>query len=138
MDGETGVDILQLQKSADQQSRSDDENKGKSDLTYYQERADLAIAKAHTGPAEILVERDGTIGARHGNCGHQAKEDAGKQRDGQGEQQDTGIESDGRAVFSDSRNIPRADAQKQTHSAESDGQAEQPATRESARLSASS
>ena len=67
--GETRIHLLQVQERPDEQSGSNDENKGKSYLAHYKKGSDLGMAKAHAGTVGILVERGDKIRARHGNRG---------------------------------------------------------------------
>jgi hypothetical protein len=61
--GETGIDILQLQESPNEQSGSDNQNQGKSYLADDQQGTNLTPSMAHAGTAGILVKRGGEIRA---------------------------------------------------------------------------
>ena len=123
---EAGIDVAQGDEAADEQGGTDQQDERERDLADDQQRAGLALTESGAGAVAAFLERGVEVGARGSDGGEQTEENAGKQRDAEGEGEHPPIDADGGAMLADAGNIAGAEGQQAAHADEAEHQSEDP------------
>ena len=103
-------------------------HQGQRDLTDHEQRPGLALREAGAGAVAAFLQGRVEVGPRGAEGREDSEQDAGKQRDHEGEGEYAPIDADGRAVFANTGQAGRTHGQQGAHSHEAEQQAENAAS----------
>ena len=125
---EAGTDTAEGEKGANEQRRADQQHQGQRDLADDEQRASLALPEAGAGAVAALLQGGVEVGARGAEGREESEEDAGEQRDGEGEGEYAPIDADGGAVFANTGQAGGTHGQQGAHAHEAEQQAKNAAS----------
>ena len=85
------------------------------DLADDEQGAGLALAEAGAGAVAALFKSGVEVGARGTDGGEETEEDAGDERDDEGEGEDAPVDADGGSGFADAWDVAGVDGEKPAH-----------------------
>src|ERR1035441_4169163 len=120
---EARIDAAQGDKCADEQRRANEQNQRQRDFADDEQGPSLALAEAGAGAAAAFFERGVEVGSRGADGGKEPEEDSGEKGNGEGECEDTPVNSDRSAVFSNAGKAGGTDGKQGADSSEAKSQA---------------
>ena len=121
---EAGTHLVEGDEGANEKRRADEQDQGQRDFADDQQRAGLPLAESSARAVAALFQRRVQIGVRRGERREQAEENAGEQRDGEGEAEHAPIQADGRAVLADAGQACGTDGEQCSHAYKAESHAE--------------